>query len=59
MNPFTRDGEPAAELRPIGPGRSAFVRREEIDEMGAAGVRIDHLRFLVDLDEAFDQGITR
>ena len=55
----TRNGEPVAELRPISPGRRTFVRREEIDEMATAGVRIDHRRFLEDLDGAFDQGITR
>lgn len=55
----TRNGEPVAELRPLRPGRRTFVRREEIDEMAAAGVRIDHGRFLEDLDGAFDQGITR
>ena len=53
----TRNGEPIAELRPITPGRRTFVRREEIDEMAAAGVRIDHRRFREDLDGAFDQGI--
>ena len=55
----TRNGEPVAELRPILPHRRTFVSRKEIDEMAAAGVRIDHRRFREDLDRAFDQGITR
>lgn len=55
----TRNGEPVAELRPLKPGRRTFVDREEIDEMAAAGARIDHRRFREDLDGAFDQGITR
>ncbi len=56
---ITRNGEPVAELRPLRPGRRTFVRREEIDELATAGVRIDHRRFLEDLDQAFDQGVTR
>ncbi|MFN0142370.1 MAG: type II toxin-antitoxin system Phd/YefM family antitoxin [Mycobacterium sp.] len=55
----TRNGEPVAELRPITARRRTFVSRTEIDDMAAAGVRIDHHRFREDLDRAFDQGITR
>lgn len=55
----TRNGQPVAELRPIRAGRRTFVSREEIDEMAAAGVRIDHRRFREDLDAAFDQDIAR
>ncbi len=55
----TRNGEPVAELRPITARRRTFVSREEIDEMAAAGVRIDHRRFREDLDAAFDQGVVR
>lgn len=53
----TRNGEPVAELRPITAGRRTFVSRTEIDEMAAAGVRIDHRRFREDLDAAFGQGV--
>jgi prevent-host-death family protein len=54
----TRNGEPVAELRPIRPHRRTFVTREEITEMAATGVRIDHHQFREDLDRAFDQRIT-
>lgn len=53
----TRNGEPVAELRPIRPGRRTFVSRKEIEELAAAGVRINHRRLRDDLDAAFDQGI--
>jgi len=55
----TRNGEPVAELRPIKAHRRTFVSRAEIEDMAAAGVRIDHHRFRADLDRAFDQGIAR
>lgn len=55
----TRNGEPVAELRPIRHRRRTFVSRGEIDEMAAAGLRIDHRRFRADLDRAFDQEIPR
>lgn len=51
----TRNGEPVAELRPICHHRRTFVSRRELDEVAAAGVRIDHRRFREDLDRAFDQ----
>lgn len=55
----TRNGEPVAELRPITARRRTFVSRAEIDEMAAAGVRIDHRRFREDLDAALDQRVDR
>lgn len=55
----TRNGEPVAELRPVSNRRRTFVTRTELDELATAGVRIDYRRFRADLDNAFDQGITR
>lgn len=53
----TRNGEPVAELRPLGHGRRAFVPRAEIAAVAAAGWRIDAAAFRGDLDTAIDQGL--
>lgn len=53
----TRHGEPVAELRPLRAGRRAFVSREEVAALAAAGVRIDRHRFRADLDQVIDQGL--
>lgn len=53
----TRNGEPVAELRPIRPGRRAFVPRDEIAALATAGVRIDREHFRADLDRLIDQGL--
>lgn len=53
----TRNGEPVAELRPIRPGRRAFVPRDEISVLAAAGVRIDREQFRADADRLIDQGL--
>lgn len=55
----TRNGEPVAELRPVRTRRRTFIERAEIDELAVAGVRIDRHLFRRDLDEAFDQDVTR
>jgi len=52
---ITRNGEPVAELRPIQPGRRAFVPRAEVAALAATGVRIDRHRFREDLDRPIDQ----
>lgn len=53
----TRNGEPVAELRPLRPGRRAFISREEVAELAAARVRIDRHQFRADLDRVIDQGL--
>ena len=52
----TRNGEPVAELRPLRAGRRAFISREEVAALAAAGVRIDRQQFRSDLDQVIDQG---
>jgi prevent-host-death family protein len=54
----TRNGEPVAELRPLTPGRRAFISREEVAALaGTGGVRIDRRQFRADLDRAIDQRV--
>lgn len=53
----TRNGEPVAELRPIRAGRAAFISRQELVDLAAAGVRIDRHQFRADLDDAIDQAL--
>ncbi len=53
----TRNGEPVAELRPLRAGRRAFISREEVSVLAAAGVRIDRHGFRSDLDQVIDQGL--
>ena len=53
----TRNGEPVAELRPLRAGRRAFISREEVTALAAAGVRIDRHQFRADLDQVIDQGL--
>jgi prevent-host-death family protein len=53
----TRNGEPLAELRPIGAGRRAFISRDELATLVTAAVRIDHRQFRADLDRSIDQGL--
>jgi prevent-host-death family protein len=53
----TRNGTPVAELRPLARGRRAFVPRQEIAAVAAAGPRIDAVTFRRDLDSAVDQGL--
>lgn len=53
----TRHGEPVAELRPVRPGRSRFIAREEVAALAAVGVRIDRHLFRADLDRVIDQGL--
>ncbi len=53
----TRNGEPVAELRPLRAGRRAFISREEVSVLAAAGVRIDRDGFRSDLDHVIDQGL--
>ena len=51
----TRNGEPAAELRPLRAGRRIFVSRAEVAALAAANVRIDRDQFRTDLDAVIDQ----
>lgn len=53
----TRNGEPVAELRPLRAGRRAFISREEVAALAAAGVGIDRHQFRADLDQVIDQGL--
>ena len=53
----TRNGQPIAELRPLNPGRRAFVSREEVAALAPADMRIDHREFRADLDRFIDQGL--
>ena len=54
---ITRNGEPVAELRPIGAGRRSFISRDEVAALAAAAVRIDARQFRADLDRLIDQGL--
>ena len=54
---ITRNGEPVAELRPLRAGRRAFISREEVATLAAAGVGIDRQQFRSDLDQVIDQGL--
>jgi prevent-host-death family protein len=51
----TRNGEPVAELRPIGHMRRTFVPRAEIVVAATQGPHIDSKRFRSDLDRVIDQ----
>ena len=53
----TRNGEPVAELRPIGHTRRQFVPRAEIVWSGAHGPRIDAAQFRADLDRVVDPSL--
>ena len=52
---ITRNGEPVAELRPLGAGRRTFISRAEAAELTAMNVRIDRDQFRTDLDAVIDQ----
>lgn len=53
----TRNGVPVAELRPVRPGRRAFISREEVAALAATQVRIDRQQFRIDLDRVIDQAL--
>lgn len=53
----TRNGEPVAELRPIGRTRRTFVPRAEVVAVAMQGPHIDGVRFRSDLDRVIDQGL--
>lgn len=53
----TRNGEPVAELRPIGHARRSFVPRAEVLELAMQGPHIDAVAFRRDLDRVIDQGL--
>ncbi len=53
----TRDGEPVAELRPLGAGRRTFISRDEVAALARAQVRIDPHQFRADLDRVVGQGL--
>ena len=53
----TRNGEPVAELRPVRAGRRTFISREDVTSKRGEPVRIDHVRFRADLDDAVDQDL--
>jgi prevent-host-death family protein len=52
----TRNGQPVAELRPVGTDRRSFVSRDEVVALSMAAVRIDHRQFRADSDQWIDQG---
>jgi len=51
---ITRNGEPIAELRPYTAGRSRFVKRDALEKLRTAGVRIDRHEFRRDADDELD-----
>jgi prevent-host-death family protein len=53
----TRNGEPVAELRPIGRARRTFVPRAEVLSIAIQGPHIDGAGFRHDLDRVIDQGL--
>lgn len=53
----TRNGEPVAELRPIGRNRRTFVPRAEVVSVTRQGPHIDGAGFRRDLDRVIDQGL--
>ena len=53
----TRNGEPVAELRPIGRARRSFVPRTEVVKLAMQGPHIDGVAFRHDLDRVIDQGL--
>ena len=55
----TRNGQPVAELRPIGRGRRHFVSSAEIAALATRGPRVDAAAFRRDLDEALDPTLAR
>jgi antitoxin (DNA-binding transcriptional repressor) of toxin-antitoxin stability system len=55
----TRNGVPAAELRPLARGRRRYVPRAEIAAVAADGPRVDAAAFRRDLDVAVDRGLAR
>ncbi len=52
---ITRNGEPVAELRPIGRTRRTFVPRAEVASLAMQGPHIDGAGFRDDLDRVIDQ----
>ena len=54
---ITRNGEPVAELRPIGRTRRTFVPRAELVTVARQGPHIDSVRFRADADRVIDQGL--
>jgi prevent-host-death family protein len=53
----TRNGEPVAELRPIGRTRRTFVPRSEVASVAMQGPHIDASGFRRDLDRVIDQAL--
>lgn len=53
----TRNGEPVAELRPIGRARRIFVPRAEVAKLAMQGPHIDGVAFRRDLDRVIDRGL--
>lgn len=53
----TRNGEPVAELRPIGRARRRFVPRAEVVKLAMQGPHIDGVAFRRDLDRVIDHGL--
>ena len=54
---ITRNGEPVAELRPIGRARRTFVPRAEVEAVAMQGPHIDRAGFRLDLDSVIEQGL--
>jgi prevent-host-death family protein len=54
---ITRNGEPVAELRPIGHVRRVFVPRAEVLAAASQGPHLDRIQFRKDLDRVIDQGL--
>ncbi len=52
---ITRNGEPVAELRPVGRARRTFVSRAEVLKLAMQGPHIDGVAFRHDLDRVIDQ----
>lgn len=53
----TRNGEPVAELRPIGRTRRTFVPRDDVAAVARQGPSIHRAEFRNDLDRFIDPGL--
>ncbi len=56
---ITRNGEPVAELRPLGHTRRVFVPRAEIQSAARRGPHIDATRLRDDHDRVIDATLSR
>jgi len=53
----TRNGEPVAELRPIGSTRRTVVPRGEVLVVALQGPHIDRAQWRIDVDRFIEQGL--